>query len=372
MKKIIVYLLVAASVYCSEIDFTKGTSGELLLQPKGKIRVRESFKIPQAEKEIVITNLSRSVDRDSLIVESEDVEEFILDGDFRKGYYLALGENVFYRGEKYRLLSEDPLTIENIESGEWVINPDEEIRVKPLVKEKGINLTLHGNKEISVAKINYSLEGLTWSEEYYIYLDKNSVKKNIFLNNDSDKNFENISVIFPGGNRPLDKLDLKTFTGVNKNIFYEKAGISKNYIYLESREKKNPELSLGVEGLNIASSDKVKVFDEKGYRGEFTGVNKNGELEIRGLLDQDIRIDSSEIEKNLGTRLKQRKVSYFVKNYKKEDVILKIFYDKLPEKWNELRSEEVYEMIEKTAVFTLRVAANSRKDLKFSFIEEKN
>ncbi|WP_320047053.1 hypothetical protein [uncultured Ilyobacter sp.] len=372
MKKIMVYLLVAASVYCSEIDFTKGINGEFLLQPKGEIRVRENFIIPKAEKEIVITNFSRSVDRDSLIVESEDIGEFILHGDSRKGSYLSQNEDVFYKGEKYRLVSDDPLTIENIESGELIINPAEEIRIKPLVKQKGTSLILLGNKEISVAKINYSLEGLTWSEEYYIYLDKNSVKKNIFIKNDSDRKFENVSVTLPGGSNPLDKFDLRTFTGVNKNIFYKKAGISKNYRYLESREKKNPELSLGVEGLNIAFSDKVKVFDEKGYRGEFTGANKNGELQIKGLLDQDIKIDSSEVDKNLGTRLKQRKVSYSVKNYKKEDIILKIFYDKLPEKWNELRSEEIYEMIEKSVVFTLRVPANSRKEIKFSFIEEKN
>jgi len=368
MKKIMIYLLVAASAYCSEIDFTKGVDGELLLQPKGKIRIRENFIIPEAEKEIVITNFSRAVDRDSLIVESEGIEEFILDGDSRNSYYLSQGEEVSYRGEKYRLISNEPLTIENIKSGELIINPSEEIRVK----DKGNSLILHGNKEISSAKINYSLEGLTWSEEYQVYLNKNSVKKNIFIKNDSDRKFENISVTLPRGTEPLGKLNLKTFAGINKNIFYKKASISKNYIYLESKEKKNPELSLAVAGVDISSSDKVKVFDEKGYRGEFTGVNKNGELQIKGLLDQDVNIVSSEVEKNLGTRLKQRKVSYSVKNYKKEDIILKIFYDKFPEKWNELRSEESYEMKERNAVFTLKIPGNSRKNIKFSFIEEKN
>ena len=372
MKKIMVYLFIAASVYCSEIDFSQGKKGELLLLPHGEIRVREDFVPVQPGKEIVISNLSRSVDRSSVIVESESIGEFVFQGSPKNNDYFSKGEKIFYKGEEYKLISTAPLIIENLKTEEVIMNPSGEIRFKPKGKEKNNSLVLRGDKEISDARINYTLEGLTWSEEYYLYLDRDRVKKNIFVKNDSDKKFEDVLVRLPGGNDTLGRFDLKPFTDVKKSVFDRKTGISKNYVFIESREKKNPELSLGVEGFNISSSDKVKVFDEKGYIGEFTGVDKRGEVQIKGLLDMDIYVESSEVEKNLGTRLKQRKVSYSIKNYKKENIILKIIYDKLPEKWNELRSDEVYEMIDKTAAFTLRIPANSRKEVKFSFIEEKN
>lgn len=372
MKKVMVYLFIAASVYCSEIDFAQGKKGELLLLPYGRVRVREDFIPANSEKEMVIKNLSWSVDRSSIIVESEGIGEFIFQGSSRNGDYFLKGEKVFYKGEEHRLVSTAPLTIENLKNGEVTINPLGEIKFKPLSKEKNNSLILRGEKEISDAKINYTLDGLNWSEEYYIYIDRNIVKKNLFIKNDSDRKFENVFVRLSDGNDTLDKFDLKPFTDVKKNIFNKKTNITKNYIYMESREKKNPELSLSVEGINMVASDKVKVFDEKGYMGEFTGIDKKGKIQIKGLLDMDIQIESSESEKNLGTRLKQRKVEYSIKNYKKETVVLKILYDKLPEKWNELRSEEEYEMIGKTAEFTLKIPANSRKEIKFSFIEEKN
>ncbi|WP_319370213.1 hypothetical protein [uncultured Ilyobacter sp.] len=372
MKKVMVYLFAATSIYCSELDFAQGVKCELMLQPEGQIRVREVFVPRQSEKEMVINNFSMDVDRNSIVVESENIGEFVFYGFPKNDNYLSSGRTVFYKGEEHKLISSNPMIIENLKSGEVIINPGGEIRIKSATKEKGNALILRDDKKILDAKINYTLGGLTWSEEYNLYLDENRVKKNIVIKNYSDKKFENVLVRLPDGDDFLDRFDLNPFTDVNKNIFDKRASISKNFIYLESREKRNPELSLAVGGLNLDSSDKVKVFDEKGYLGQFTGMDKNGELQVKGLFDRDIQVESSEVEKHLGTRLKQRKVSYSIKNYKKEAVILKIFYDKLPEKWNELRSEEVYEMIGKTPVFTLEIPGNSRKDMKFSFIEEKN
>jgi hypothetical protein len=372
MKKLIIYLLIAISIYGSEVDFTKGRNGQLLLLPRGEIRVRENFVPDQPGKKVVINNLNNDVEMDSIVVEGSDIYELTIQNQSDNGTLKGIiGE---YKGENYRLISTSPLTIENLNSGDMIINPLGELKFKSLNKKNEISATLLGKKDISEIALNYDLAGLNWEMEYSLYLNKNEVRKEFLIKNNSKKNFENILVVFSNVNEVNDfgRFDLKSFMEIKKNVFTEKRKIIKNYIYSESKSGKHPELTLEVEGVDIETFDKIKIFDENGYLGDFKIIDKNGEFHIGGILEDKIHVEHSESEKSLGIRLKQRKIKYVIKNYKKEAAFIKVIYDKLPEKWNELRSDRDYEVVNKKAVFILKLPANSREEINFSFIEEKN
>lgn len=368
MKKLIIYLLIAVSLYGSQVDFSQGEKGKLILLPQGEVRIIEDFVPDQPGKEVVINNLDSGVDMDSLVVEGEEISELIVQGGAENGY--TVGK---YRGEEFRLISVVPLIIENLESREVLINPSEEIKFKSLKNANNLSLSITGEKSISNIRLNYNMEGLKWEREYSLYLNKGEMRKGFFIENSSGRNFKNILPVFSrvNENANLSRIDLENNMKIKRNLSREKKGIVKSYVYKENIGERYPKLNLEIDGVDMDTSDKIKVFDGDGYLGEFKGENENRKLRIGGISEDQIQVESYETEKNLGMRLKQKKVNYLIKNYKKETAVLKIIYDKLPKKWNELRSDIDYEIVEKTVVFTIKIPANSRKEIKISFIEEK-
>ena len=373
MKKILLFMMLSTATLSVNLEFDDGQSRKVQLLDGGGVRISESFKWETSSKEVVLNDFPEDIKRESLVVENKEIGDTVF--SIRKTDRKSIeekyrGKEVNYKGEKYLLLSLTPIIIERKTDGKVVINPGSEIEMQPVGKTIRRNsVKIMGENPMKELKLSYEYDSLKWQKIHNLNLDTGTLEDMVILKNFGERDLENLELAYGRQNRfhlSLEPQVEKKLDVAKKNIKVEKT-----YSYKTSEDVSHPELNLLVTGASMSSGSSVRVIEEGKYIGSMVSVAADDSLGFKGILESRLDIKKDSRELRFGDKLSRNSVDISIKNYKNQGVLVRVVYDELPKRWYEMKSEVPYEITQEGIVFKIPVAANSRKNINFSYIMEK-
>lgn len=373
MKKIWLFLFLSMTSLGMEVDFLEGKDRNIQLLDNGRVRVNETFQLKTPAKEVTFSNFPENIRRESLVVENQGILDTVF--SIRKTDKKSIetsysGREVEYQDEKYTLLSLSPLIIERQRDGRIIINPESEIAMNAIEEDdRGNTLKVIGKDSIEELKISYEYEKLNWQKMYNLNLDSRSFEDVVILKNDTNRDFQDLDLIY--GRAHNVSINLGAHVEKKLDISQKNVKIETSYIYRSSQAAEHPQMKLKVIGEKLSGKSSVSIIEDGRYIGEMASEDKRGQLSFQGLIERRVEIGKNAEELKFGEKLSRNSVDFSIKNYKSEKVVVKIVYDELPQRWYEMKSPVPYEVSERGVEFTVVVPANSRREVKFSYIMEK-
>ena len=373
MKKIWLFLFLSMTSFGMEVDFLEGKDRKIQLLDRGRVRVNETFLLKSPTKEVTFNNFPENIKRESLVVENQGILDTVFSirkTDKKSIETSYIGREVEYQDEKYNLLSLSPLIIERQRDGRVIINPESEIAMKAIEGDsRGNTLKVIGEDPIQELKVSYEYDKLKWQKMYNLNLDSRSFEDVIVLKNDTNRDFEDLDLIY--GRIHKVSIDLGAHVEKKLDISQKNVKIETSYIYRSSQAAEHPHMELKVLGEKLSGKSSASIIENGRYIGEMASKDSRGQLSFQGLIERRVDIGKKVAELKFGEKLSRNSVDFSIKNYKAEKVVVKIIYDELPQRWYEMKSPVPYEVSEKGIEFTIVVPANSRKEVNFSYIMEK-
>jgi len=355
------------------LEFGDGGSRKIQLLDEGRVRISESFKWKTPSKEVVLKGFPEDIKRESLVVENEEIGDTVF--SIRKSDKKSIeeqyrGRKVSYNGEKYTLLSLTPLIIERNRDGRVVINPASEIEMEPVEERITRNsVKIMGENPMNELNLSYEYGSLKWQKIHNLNLDRGTLEDMVIFKNAGERSLKDLELTY--GRQ--ERLNLSLAPQVEKKVDVAKKNIEteKVYFYRSSEGATHPELNLTVTGAKMSEGSSVRVIEDGRYIGSMVSTGDEDSLGFKGILEERVEIKKDIKELRFGEKLSRRSVGISIKNYRSDSAVVRVIYDELPQKWYEMKSEFPYEITKEGIIFNVPVAANSRKNLKFSYIMEK-
>lgn len=373
MKKILLFMILSSVTFGVNLDFGDGESRKVQLLDGGRVRISESFKWENPSKEVVLKDFPEDIKRESLVVENEDIGDTVF--SIRKTDRKSIeeqyrGREVIYANEKYTLLSLTPLIIERKRDGRVVINPPSQIEMEPVEESIQRNsVRIIGENPMKELNLSYEYESLKWQKIHNLNLDRRFLEDMVIFKNSGERSLRDMELIY--GRQGRVNLSLESQVEKKVDLAKKDIEVEKFYSYRSSEEASHPELNLKVTGAKLSEGSSVRVIEGGRYIGSMVAKEGNDSLEFDGIVEERVEIKSSTKELRFGEKLRRRSVDISIKNYRGDTALVRVVYDELPKKWYEMKSDLPYEITKEGIVFNVPVGANSRKNLKFSYIMEK-
>ncbi len=373
MKKILLLMLLSRLAFGIDLEFGDGGSRKIQLLDEGRVRIRESFKWETPSKEVVLKGFPEDIRRESLVVENEDIGDTVFSirrSDRKSVEEQYRGREVSYGGEKYTLISLNPLIIERKRDGRVVINPASQIEMEPVEESiKRNSVRIMGENSMKELNLSYEYGSLKWQKVHNLNLDRGFLEDMVIFKNTGERSLRDLELTY----ERQDKFNLSLEPQVEKKVDVAKRSIKveKVYSYRSSQGMEHPELNLTVTGAKMSEGSSVRVIEGGRFIGSMVAKGSGDSLEFDGIIEERVDIKNDSKELRFGEKLSRRSVDISIKNYRSDRALVRVVYDELPQKWYEMKSELPYEITKEGIVFNVPVAANSRKNLKFSYIMEK-
>jgi len=410
MKKTVLFLLCSINLFAYRVENTKDK--EVVIYPN-KMIINETLELKNdGEKDrITYGGISKNIDINSINLTGGDLKGAELEKSVDSNTILKsyLGKNI--RAEKngkiYDLVLLDyrrNIVGKDMKTGEVYIlnNPDIKLsgtkikaennlimNVEKLDEKMTLSYITHGlNLEISHKLDINKMKLETWGNIYNntgvdledvgvkiiselstprVYMMKSAMAENISRGDSNDRIEYNLK----------DRLDLKNNNEKNIKLETRKVNLDEKYVYWTKEYFKNPTRVVEIKNIGDTTipMGRIYTWDGKNFLGDSNlGFIPRGEkYDLRLNKIFNVVIDKK-IKKSysLGNNLVKKEIEIEIKNNGKEKIKLEINYDKLPEIWTELKSQEKYEKISNRVIkFKLDMNRESKKKIIFSYIEEK-
>lgn len=373
MKKILLFMILSNLTFSINLEFGDGGSRKIQLLDEGRVRISESFKWETPSKEVVLKGFPEDIKRESLVVENEDIGDTVF--SIRKSDKKSIeeqyrGRDVSYSGEKYTLISLTPLIIERKRDGRVVINPASQIEMEPVEESIERNsVRIMGENPMKELNLSYEYGSLKWQKIHNLNLDRRFLEDMVIFKNTGERSLRELELNYE--RQESFKLSLEPQVEKKVDVAKRSIDVEKVYFYRSSEEMDHPELNLTVTGAKMPNGSSVRVIEGGRYIGSMVSAGDEDSLEFQGIIEERVDIKKEIKELRFGEKLSRRSVDISIKNYRSDSALVRVVYDELPKKWYEMKSEVPYEITKEGIVFNVPVAANSRKNLKFSYIMEK-
>ena len=410
MKKTVLFLLCSINLFAYRVENIKDK--EVVIYPN-KMIINETLELKNdGEKDrITYGGISKNIDINSINLTGGDLKGAELEKSADSNTILKsyLGKNI--RAEKngkiYDLVLLDyrrNIVGKDMKTGEVYIlnNPDIKLsgtkikaennlimNVEKLDEKMTLSYITHGlNLEISHKLDINKMKLETWGNIYNntggdledvgvkiiselstprVYMMKSAMADNISRGDSNDRIEYNLK----------DRLDLKNNNEKNIKLETRKVNLDEKYVYWTKEYFKNPTRVVEIKNIGDTTipMGRIYTWDGKIFLGNsnlgFIPRGEKYDLRLNKIFNVVIE---KKIKKSysLGNNLVKKEIEIEIKNNGKEKIKLEINYDKLPEIWTELKSQEKYEKVSNRVIkFKLDMNRESKKKIIFSYIEEK-
>ncbi len=373
MKKILLFMILSSLSFGVNLDFGDGGSRRIQLLDGGRVRISERFKWEDPAKEVILKDFPEDIRRESLVVENEDIGDTVF--SIRKTDKKSIeeqyrGREVIYNNEKYTLLSLTPLIIERKRDGRVVINPPSQIEMEPVEESVQRNsVRIIGENPMKELSLSYEYESLKWQKIHNLNLDRRFLEDMVIFKNSGERILRDMELTY--GRQGKFNLSLEPQVEKKVELAKKDIEVEKYYSYISSEGVDHPELNLKVTGAKLSEGSSVRVIEGGRYIGSMVARENDESLEFEGIVEERVDIKTDTKELRFGEKLRRRSVEISIKNYRSDIALVSVVYDELPKRWYEMKSDLPYEITKEGIVFNVPVGANSRKNLKFSYIMEK-
>lgn len=195
----------------TRITKTQATACSLTVYNDGFALVKDTRSVPELDGSewVEFLEVARKLEPNSVIIEGMDVSEFVYEYDLMdelKLYEKYLGQEVLMKdalskeGKRYKLLrANGPVVLQDVETGELVMNPRGEIRFPQTESGFHVEPTLVwqvGQQMKDEVCVSYLTDGVSWKADYVISMhgDRFDLSGWLTMKNYSGVNYEDATL----------------------------------------------------------------------------------------------------------------------------------------------------------------------------------